>query len=157
MPDGLYDHDFVAWVDQQADTLERLARGERVNEAVDWPHLIDEVRDLARSQVNACESLLVQAFIHLLKLRLSADEQAFPHWRQETATFLRDATRRFSPSMRQLISLDELFNDALSTVKLGGLPVSETVAVRLARCPFAWDELLSTRPDIDALLSRFPG
>ena len=36
MPDGLYDRDALAWAEQQAELLRRLAAGERVNDAVDW-------------------------------------------------------------------------------------------------------------------------
>ena len=46
MPDGLYERDFVLWSEAQADLLRRLAAGERVNAAVDWPNLIEEVEDL---------------------------------------------------------------------------------------------------------------
>ena len=34
MPDRLYDRDIVAWADQQADTLERLARGVIYQDAI---------------------------------------------------------------------------------------------------------------------------
>jgi hypothetical protein len=43
MPDDLYHSDALAWAEQQADLLERLARGERVNEHVDWPNVAREV------------------------------------------------------------------------------------------------------------------
>ncbi len=46
MPDGLYERDFLLWSEAQADLLRRLAAGELVNAAVDWPNLIDEVWDL---------------------------------------------------------------------------------------------------------------
>ena len=59
MADSLYEHDVLAWSEQQAQTLRRLARGERVNDAVDWLHLIEEVEDLGRSELRACERLLV--------------------------------------------------------------------------------------------------
>ena len=48
MPDGLYEHDILAWSEEQARLLGRLAQGEPgVNAAVDWPHVIEEVQDAA--------------------------------------------------------------------------------------------------------------
>ena len=61
MPDDLYQRDALAWAEHQATLLRRLARGERLNEAVDWPNVIDEVQDVGQSELRACRSLLVQA------------------------------------------------------------------------------------------------
>jgi hypothetical protein len=72
MPDGLYERDALAWAEQQADLLRRLASGERLNAAVDWPNVIEEVRDVGLSELRACQSLLEQVLAHLLKLRLLA-------------------------------------------------------------------------------------
>ena len=43
MPDGLYDCDALTWSDQQAELLRRLAAGERVNDQLDWPNIIEEI------------------------------------------------------------------------------------------------------------------
>ncbi len=42
MPDSLYEQDMLAWTEQQADMLRRLVAGEQVNEAIDWPNVIEE-------------------------------------------------------------------------------------------------------------------
>ena len=47
-----------------------MAAGERLNEAVHWDNVIDEVLDLERSELHGCESQLEQALRHLLKLRV---------------------------------------------------------------------------------------
>ena len=44
MPDGLYEHDALAWAEHQAVLLRRLADGKSVNERVYWAHVIEEVR-----------------------------------------------------------------------------------------------------------------
>ena len=38
-----YDTDILDWSERQAALLRRLANGERVNDAVDWPNVIEEV------------------------------------------------------------------------------------------------------------------
>jgi hypothetical protein len=147
MPDDLYDRDILVWAEHQAALLRRLASGERVNEALDWPNLIEEVEDLGRAQLHACESLLRQAMLHLLKLHLGADEPA-AHWRAETLGFLGDAAARFTPAMRQRIDLSRLYARArLQTASsLPNAPLPET-------CPWTLDALLSDTADINELLT----
>ena len=110
--DGLYERDALAWAEQQADLLRRLAAGEAVNEAVDWPNVIEEVEDVGQSQLRACRSLLRPALVHLLKLQAWPDSLAAGHWREEAGAFLVDAEDCFTPSMRQRIDLDELYGKA---------------------------------------------
>lgn len=61
MPNGLYERDALAWSDQQADLLRRIAAGERLNEAVDWPNVIEGAQDVGLYGLRACESLIQQA------------------------------------------------------------------------------------------------
>src|SRR3712207_3023583 len=62
---SLYDADILLWSEQQADLLRRLARGERVNDAVDWENVIEEVGDVGRSEFNSVASLLEVGLTHL--------------------------------------------------------------------------------------------
>ena len=142
MPDGLYDRDALAWAEQQAELLRRLAAGERVNDTVDWANVIEEVQDVGLSELRSCRSLLRQAITHLLKLHAWPDSTAAAHWREEAGTFLDDAEQRFTPSMRQRIDLDDLYAKALRRVRMA------TDDVGLPRplpdvCPFILNELLS--------------
>ena len=57
MPDDLYERDILSWAERQSALLRRLANGERLNEAVDWPHVIEEIEDVGRSELRACESM----------------------------------------------------------------------------------------------------
>src|SRR3712207_2252373 len=63
---SLYDADILLWSEQQADLLRRLSRGERVNDAVDWANLIEEVGDVGRSEFNSVVGLLRVGLTHLL-------------------------------------------------------------------------------------------
>lgn len=159
MPDGSYERDALAWAEQQADLLRRLAAGERLTEAVDWPHVIEEVRDVGLSELRACRSLLQQALTHLLKLHARPDSQAAAHWHDEAGVFLDDAAARFSPPMRQRIELEELYARALRRAReardVG--PKTSPDAAGSSRplpdaCPFAPDELLAG--DVAGLLAK---
>ena len=46
MPDELYERCCLAWAEQQSELLRRVAAGERVNAAVDWAHVIEEIHDV---------------------------------------------------------------------------------------------------------------
>ena len=142
MPHDLYDHDVLAWSEHQAGLLRRLAAGERLNEAVDWANVIEEVESVGRSDFNACETLLEQALVHLIKLHAWPGSLAARHWRPEIVAFLSQAGRRFSPSMRQRIDLTSLYAGAMkqfrNTVDDAGEPQSVP-----ADCPYTLDELFN--------------
>jgi hypothetical protein len=70
VPDDLRDlYEYVLlWSEQQADRLRELRRRLRENrDGVDWDHVIEEIEDLGRSELNAFASNLVEALVHLLK------------------------------------------------------------------------------------------
>lgn len=115
MPDDRYHHDILAWSDAQAQRLRRLAAGERVND-VDWEHVIEEIEDLGKSQLQSVESLLLQAFIHGLQSAAWPDHMAGRKWRNEMRVFLTDARRRFQPGMARAIDIASIYRDALQTV-----------------------------------------
>ena len=153
MADTLYETDILAWSEREADLLERLRLGERLNTEIDWINLIDEVRDLGRSELHACLSLLRQALIHLLKLTLWPESPDVPHWRQETDTFLDDAASHFTPSMRQNIDVPLLYDKALRNLRTAG----ELRNIELPPTPPTLDDLLRDPPDIDRLLAKMAG
>ena len=147
MPDGLYERDFVTWTERQAALLRRLAAGERVNEAVDWPNLIEEVEDLGRSELNSVTSLLSRALEHLLKLHGWPGSHYAEHWRRETRAFLADAADRWTPGMRQRFDLERLYARAVRSVG------ADTVDGQPPRAlpdslPFALDDLVVPAPDV---------
>ncbi len=154
MPDGLYEHDALAWADQQATLLRRLAAGEGVNEAVDWPNVIEEVQDVGLSELRACQSLLEQALTHLLKLHAWPDSGSAKHWRDEIRAFLHDLQRRFTPSMRQRIGLDDLYDKAAGRVRAAMEDDDIAPGPLPEACPFALDDLLAGRLDVAALVTK---
>jgi hypothetical protein len=153
MSQTLYDGDILLWSERTADTLRRLAAGERVNETVDWPNVIEEIEAVGRSELHACASLLRQAMVHLLKLALWPDSQAAAHWRGETVGFLADARRAFSPSMRQRLDVPGLYRDALRQL-CAEAGMAEPPARIAEHCPFEVDDLLAADGDVAALAGK---
>lgn len=155
MPDGLYDRDILEWSERQSALLRRIARGERLNESVDWPNVAEEIEAMGRSELRACESLLAQAIAHMLKLRAEPGGDAAWHWQDETAIFLSDAQRALSPSMRQRIDMADIYRLALRTLRRGGQSL-HAVQAAPAICPFSLDELLDDSLDVPTLTRRLP-
>ena len=152
MPNDVYEADIVIWSEQQADLLRRAAQGERVN-GLDWPNLIEEIESVGRSQINAVESLLQQALLHLLKCAGWPDCNAARHWRVETMGFLDDAARRVSPGMRQRIDLAVLYRKALRLAQAEWIDGSGPRDLPPV-CPFTFDELLDDAMPLDQWIAR---
>ena len=137
-----YEEDILLWSERQADLLRRHAAGERANDdALDWPNIIEEIESVGNEQLHAVESLLLRALIHRLKAMAWPDSRDVPHWRAEERTFLNQARRRFTPSMRQRLDLADIYADALRGLPETSdgqppLPVPET-------CPLTLEELLA--------------
>jgi hypothetical protein len=152
MPDDLHDRDILAWSERQAALLRRVARGERVND-VDWDHVVEEIEDVGRSQLNDVHSFLRQMLVHLLKLRGWPDLDSEQHWRAEIVAFQSNAADRFAPSMRQRIDLANIYDRALRQIALtrsGGEPGRKPPAT----CAVTLDQLLTAQvEDLQAAVS----
>ena len=141
MSGNLYEQDVLAWSEQQAGLLRRVAAGEAVHEAPDWPNIIEEVGSVGNEQLHAVASLLVQALIHMLKAQAWPLSRDVPHWQAEARVVRGDAADRFAPSMRQKISMEQLYHRALR-----GLPDTMDGEPRLPlpdACPATLDGLLA--------------
>ncbi|HJS86949.1 MAG TPA: DUF29 family protein [Acetobacteraceae bacterium] len=137
----LYETDILAWSEDQAARLRRVAAADGLNDASpDWPNIIEEIESVGREQLHAVESLLFQAFVHLLKAEAWPVARDAPHWRAEARGFRLRARRRFAPSMRQRLDLPGIYADALRALPetvdgQAPLPVP-------AECPATLDEML---------------
>src|SRR5947199_6799 len=104
-----YEKDILLWSEHQAGLLRRIATGELVNGQVDWENVIEEVESVGRSQLDAVESLLFQALVHMLKAEAWPLSLTAPSWRADARGFRAQARRRFAPSMRQRIDLPGIY------------------------------------------------
>lgn len=115
---SLYDRDILAWSEQQAALLRRLAAGERGVNGVDWENVVEEVESVGRSELKAVASLLEQALLHALKLSAWPESPAANHWLSELGALLSGARRRYEPGMRQRVDLDDIYAGALGQLAL---------------------------------------
>ena len=64
----LYDHDFFAWTQDQADALKRRSANE-----LDWENLLEEVEDLGRGERRELRSRLIVLLTHIIKWEVQPD------------------------------------------------------------------------------------
>jgi hypothetical protein len=136
----LYDTDILLWSERQRDLLKRVAAGEAVNEAPDWPNIIEEIESVGNEQLHAVESLLVQTLLHMLKASAWPLSGEVPHWQAEARGFRDDAASRYAPSMHQRIDIGRLYRRAMRRLPetIDGQPPLPVPDV----CPVTLDELL---------------
>ena len=138
----LYENDILAWSEEQARRLLRVAANDRRNdESPDWANIIEDIESVGRSQLSAVRSLLIQDLAHDLKAEAWPLSRAAPGWRAEARRFRIGAAEAFAPSMRQRIDVPDLYAKALRVLPdtIDGqppLPVPQ-------ECPLTVDELLS--------------
>jgi hypothetical protein len=153
---SLYDADILLWSEQQADLLRRLARGEQVNDAVDWENVIEEVGDVGRGEFNRAVDLLEAGLTRLLMAHASPRPERIGHWQAGAVTALAGAARRYAPSMGRRIDLDEVWAIAVAGARDKLAADGGPARPIPADCPFAVEDLVRRVPDLDALLARLP-
>lgn len=140
-----HDTDVLAWSRQQTELLRRMAAGERVNDKLDWPHLIEEIDSVGRTEVRAVTSALKNAMQHKLYLLGWPSVQAVRHWQVEIRTQLAQAHKDYRESMRREIEpeLPDFYRLARLGVEGHVLDVGPPVVALPDHGPWTLDELLA--------------
>nr|WP_294169600.1 DUF29 family protein [uncultured Sphingomonas sp.] len=151
---SLYDADILLWSEQQADLLRRLARGERVDDAVDWENLIEEVGDVGRSEFNSLAGLLQTGLTQLLLAHASRRLEQVGNAKAEVILALAAAARCYAPSMGPRLDLGEVWSVAVAVARdklaADGGPESPLPE----NCPFVVEDLVRRPLELGSLLVR---
>jgi Domain of unknown function DUF29 len=134
----LYDEDFYAWTQQQAQALRAHFQGDN---RLDVEHLAEEVEDLGKSELHGVESLVEQIIAHLLKPDYSGQSDPRSHWRAEILNFRQNVARKITPSIRRTVErrLDELYHGGRQIAAAGTLVHEPDLIRRLPKsCPYDW-------------------
>jgi hypothetical protein len=144
----LYDEDFHAWAGHQAEALRRL-QATHPSLPLDFEHLIEEVEDLAKSDLRAARSQLVRMLSHLLKLEYSCVDRPRRQWLISVDDARRELRDIMTATLRNSIEphLAELYDDARLATRRGLLDHDEVdaAAVLPAVLPYTFDQLLTRR------------
>jgi hypothetical protein len=152
-PAELYEEDFYAWTQQQAQALRTHFR---TDNRLDAEHLAEEVEDLGTSELHAVESYIENVITHLLKLDYSSLDWPRNHWRREILAFRKSLQRRLTPSLRRKVSesFDELYVNARETAAADLLESEPGIRRRLpATNPYDW-EAIERHEDVRVLLAE---
>ena len=97
----LYEHDFAAWAQQQAEALRATARGGS-NQLLDLENLAEEIESLGTSQRSALASHIIRIVQHLVKLEYSPAVEPRNGWRRTIRLARLQVQRRVedSPSFK---------------------------------------------------------
>jgi len=139
-----YDTDILLWSGRQAELLRRVTAGEPVNEAPDWPNIVEEIESVGDEQLHTVTSLLLHALVHMLTAKAWPLSHEVPHWQSEARRFRADAADRYSPSMRQRLDMARIYRRALHVMPetIDGQPPLPAPEV----CPVSLDALLGDDP-----------
>lgn len=142
----LYEEDFYAWTRDQAKALRRLAQS-RPNAAVDFAHLIDEVRDLGKSERDAVRSHARTVLEHLLKLEHSKAQEPRAGWIISVAHARVALQDKLTRSLRRDLAanLARIYVQArlLASVALEVHGEAEAAAALPETCPYTLDQVLA--------------
>jgi Domain of unknown function DUF29 len=112
--DSLYEEDFYAWTEQQADLLRRLTPG---NNSFDAEHVAEEIEDLGRSELRTAQSLLERIIEHLLKLEFSGLDEPADHWRDEIVEWRLHLDKTLTHSIEARLDLPARYRAALRLIR----------------------------------------
>jgi Domain of unknown function DUF29 len=137
----LYDEDFYAWTQQQAEALRTHFKGDN---RLDVEHLAEEVEDLGKSELHAVESYIENVIEHLLKLDYSGWVEARNHWRAEVDAFRASIERKVTPRIRQQVEteLEALYERARRGAARSLHQREPDLVRRLPKhCPYDWNTI----------------
>ena len=112
--DALYDDDFYAWTQRQADLLRRLPL---TSNSVDAENVAEEIEDLGRSELRTAQSLVEHIIEHLLKLEFSGLVEPAEHWRDEIVEWRLQLDKTLTRSIEAKLDLPARYKAALRLVR----------------------------------------
>lgn len=134
----LYEIDDYLWLEE---TIKLLKAKDLEN--LDLDHLIEELEDLGRNNLNKVRSLLRQIIIHILFLQYWEQEyeRNYRHWEGEIIAFRDDLNNSLTTTLKNKLSeeLDHIYNVSVKFVsKKTGLSVD----IFPDNCPYSLEQLL---------------
>src|SRR5437763_9431115 len=101
---SLYDEDFYAWTQEQADLLRRIRPRDN---RLDVELIAEEIEDLGKSELHACQSLCEHIIEHMLKLEYSGLDEPAAHWRREVTEWRLQLERKLTRSITAKLQMDQ--------------------------------------------------
>ncbi|HEY3911810.1 MAG TPA: DUF29 domain-containing protein [Stellaceae bacterium] len=139
-PDTLYEEDFYAWTQQQAELLRRLPA---VGNELDLENIAEEIESLGRSDLRAARSLCQQIVEHFLKLEFSGLEEPADHWRDRIVEWRLQLAQILTRSIEAKLDLPSLYRTALRLVRRLERDVPGLTRRLPQACPYSLEQIIS--------------
>ena len=141
---SLYDRDFFAWTQHQAELLRRAAAREPTSD-LDFDNLAEEIESLGKRDRRALASQIARIAEHLLKLQYARDEESRPGW-ENSVDAHRSKARRIladSPGLKGHLAtlVSESYEDG-RRVAARSLRNELDPALLPQACPYSIDQIL---------------
>ncbi|HEX2151503.1 MAG TPA: DUF29 domain-containing protein [Stellaceae bacterium] len=138
---SLYDDDFYAWTQEQA---ELLRRGPVAINRLDYDLIAEEIEDLGRSELHACQSLCEHIIEHLLKIEYSGLTEPANHWRDEVVEWRVQFDRKRTQSIIAKLDLPDRYRSALRLLRRLERDVPGLITRVPAECPYSLEQILGS-------------
>jgi Domain of unknown function DUF29 len=139
--DSLYEEDFYAWTQQQAELLRRLPPA---GNEFDPEHIAEEIEDLGRSDLRAARSLCQHIIEHLLKLEYSGLKEPADHWRDEIVEWRLQLEQILTRSIEAKLDLPSQYRAALRLLRRLEREVPELMSRLPQVCPYTLEQIRSS-------------
>jgi len=139
--DLLYEEDFYAWTQQQAELLRRLPA---ISNALDIEHIAEEIEDLGRSDLRTAQSLCEHVIEHFLKLEFSGLEQPTDHWRDEIVEWRLQLEKVLTRSIAAKLDLPGRYRAALKLARRLERDVPGFLGRLPSECPYILEQIVSS-------------
>ena len=138
---SLYDDDFYAWTQQQA---ELLRRGPAAANRLDYDLIAEEIEDLGSSELHACQSLCEHIIEHLLKIEYSGLTEPADHWRDEIIEWRVQFERKQTRSIIAKLDLPDRYRVAVRLLRRLERDVPGLITRVPAECPYSLEQILGS-------------
>ena len=138
--ESLYEEDFYAWTQQQAELLRRLSA---VGNKIDLEHIAEEIEDLGRGDLRAARSLCQHIIEHLLKLEHSGLDEPANHWRDEIVEWRLQLEQILTRSIEAKLDLPAQYRAALRLLRRLERDVPGLMSRVPCECPYTLEQVVS--------------
>jgi hypothetical protein len=136
---SLYDDDFYAWTQEQAELLRRLPA---VSNRLDIELIAEAIEDSGKSELHTVQSLCEHIVEHFLKLEFSGLEEPTEHWRDEIVEWRIQIEKKITRSIAAKIDLPERYRYALRLLRRFERTAPGFMARVPAECPYSLDQII---------------
>jgi hypothetical protein len=153
MDRALYDDDFYAWTQEQA---ELLRRGPVAANRLDTELIAEEIEDLGKSELHTVQSLCEHIIEHFLKLEFAGLQEPADHWRDEVVGWRVQIDKKITRTIAAKIDLPARYRYALRLLRGFERSAPGLMARLPAECPYSLDQILGSGDEDWFPAPRFP-